>query len=98
MEPRPKASAICQALSTCEHLAERRYAIDQALASTRLSGHVPTAEFLADCKAYVTGELTDEDVCARSLAPGACGRSPACPADQRRLGGLRLFVANRIKP
>jgi len=47
---------------------ERRYAVDQALASTRLEGHVPTPEFLADCEAVVAGSMTGEEARARSLA------------------------------
>ena len=48
--------------------AERRYAAAQALASTRIEGHVPTAEFLADWEAVVIGTMTSEEAGARSLA------------------------------
>lgn len=47
---------------------ERRYANKQALASTRLEGHKPTPEFLADCEAVIKGTMTREQVRARSLA------------------------------
>lgn len=47
---------------------QRRVAADQALASTRLEGHVPTPEFVADCQAVVAGTLTTEQARARSLA------------------------------
>lgn len=47
---------------------ERGWSCRQALASTRIEGHVPTPEFLADCAAYVAGEISNEDARARSLA------------------------------
>ncbi len=47
--------------------AERRLAHEQALANTRISGHVPTPEFLADCEAEIQGTMTLEQVHARSL-------------------------------
>ena len=47
---------------------QRRYAVDQALASTRLEGHVPTPEFLIDCEAVVAGSMSGEEARARSLA------------------------------
>ena len=47
---------------------ERGWWCRQALASTRIEGHVPTPEFLADCAAYVAGEISSEDARARSLA------------------------------
>lgn len=48
--------------------AQRRYANDQALASTRIEGHVPTPEFLADCEAVIAGKMTNDEARARSLA------------------------------
>lgn len=48
--------------------AERRYNLNQALASTRIEGHGPTAEFLADCEAMIKGEITREEAMARSRA------------------------------
>ncbi len=48
--------------------AERRYAHEQALANTRIEGHVPTAEFLADCEAVISGSMTREQARAASLA------------------------------
>ena len=46
---------------------ERAWWCRQALASTRIEGHVPAPEFLADCAAYVAGEISSEDARARSL-------------------------------
>lgn len=48
--------------------AERRLAHEQALASTRIEGHVPTAEFLTDSEAVVAGTMTEAQARARSLA------------------------------
>ncbi len=48
--------------------AERRIAHDQALASTRIEGHEPTAEFLTDCEAVIAGTMTREQARAASLA------------------------------
>lgn len=48
--------------------AERRLAHDQALASTRLEGHQPSAEFLADCEAVIDGTMTRDQARAASLA------------------------------
>ena len=48
--------------------AERRLAHTQALANTRIEGHEPTAEFLADCEAVNVGTMTLEQLRARSLA------------------------------
>lgn len=46
---------------------QRRSAFDQALASTRIEGHEPTPEFLADCEKVIAGEMTDEEMAAQSL-------------------------------
>lgn len=48
--------------------AERRAAHEQALANTRVSGHQPTAEFLADNEAVIVGAMTESQARARSLA------------------------------
>jgi hypothetical protein len=48
--------------------AERLLAHDQALASTRIEGHAPTPEFLADCAAVIEGTMTREQARAASLA------------------------------
>ena len=47
---------------------ERRYAMDQALASGRLEGHMPTAEELVDCDRMVEGTMTPEEAIAASFA------------------------------
>lgn len=51
--------------------AERRIAMEQALASTRISGHEPTPEFLADCEALINGTLSEDQVRAASAARAA---------------------------
>ena len=48
--------------------AERRIAHEQALANTRIEGHQPTPEFLADVKAVVEGAVTPDEARAASLA------------------------------
>ena len=48
--------------------AERRFAHEQALASSRIEGDVPTAESLADTEAVIVGKMTPEEARARSLA------------------------------
>jgi hypothetical protein len=60
----------------------RRWAHEQALASTRIEGHVPTPEFLADCEAVIQGTMTTEQARAASLARAvakdrATGKRPA---------------------
>jgi len=46
----------------------RKLAHDQALASTRIEGHVPTDAFLADCAAVVEGTMTRQQAREASLA------------------------------
>jgi hypothetical protein len=48
--------------------AQRRLAHEQALASTRIEGHQPTPEFLADVEAVIEGAMTIEEAGAASLA------------------------------
>lgn len=50
-----------------EAAAGRRADLDQVLASTRLSGHVPTPEFLADCEDYIAGRIALEGILARTV-------------------------------
>jgi len=62
----PNTAATPQ--DTTETPAERRAHLDQALASTRLEGHVPTPEFLSDCEDYIAGRITRDEIMARSAA------------------------------
>lgn len=62
----PNTAAAPQ--DTTETPAERRAHLDQALASTRLEGHVPTPEFLADCEDYIAGRIAREEILAREVA------------------------------
>ena len=41
---------------------DRRNAVDQTLASWRIEGFVPDAEYLALVERYVTGELSADDL------------------------------------
>ena len=45
----------------------RQLAMAQALADTRISGHAPTPEFIADCDAVIEGQMTYEQAIAASL-------------------------------
>ncbi|TAK91249.1 MAG: hypothetical protein EPO06_05710 [Burkholderiaceae bacterium] len=47
--------------------AQRRIAHEQALANTRIEGHIPSAEFLVDCEAVIAGTMTREQARERSL-------------------------------
>lgn len=48
-------------------VAERRMRLEQALASTRIEGHQPSAEFLADMQALISGQLSDDEVRKRII-------------------------------
>lgn len=48
-------------------LAERRMRLEQALANTRIEGHQPRPEFLADMQAMITGQLGAEEVRRRII-------------------------------
>ena len=59
--------------------AERRYAIEQGLANTRIEGHKPTSDFLADCNAVVEGSLSIDQAIKASVVRatgGEVGRQP----------------------
>jgi hypothetical protein len=42
--------------------------IEEAVTSNRLEGLEPTAEFVADARLVVSGDLDDDDLVARALA------------------------------
>ena len=63
---------------------ERRRALDQALANTRIEGHVPSPEFLVDCERLVGGPMTPEELRAASLARALeAERTAAAPGQVR---------------
>ena len=64
--PKPTAKADVQPTQRAMTEAERRIGVEQALANTRIEGHVPTAEFSADREAFVKGTLTLDEVRDRS--------------------------------
>ena len=64
--PKPTAKAEVQPTQRAMTEAERRIAAEQALANTRIEGHVPTPEFSADMEAYVKGTMTLDEVRDRS--------------------------------
>jgi hypothetical protein len=57
-----------QSFFSPSHEAERRLAFEQASASTRIAGHRPTAEFMADVEAVIRGEMTADEARNASLA------------------------------
>lgn len=63
-----QSKASDQSLTDAELIAKRKWAIDQANASSSIEGHVPTAEYLSDCDSAAAGDLTLEEARARSLA------------------------------
>ena len=63
-------------------VAERRMRLEQALASTRIEGHQPGPEFLADMEAMVAGRLSAEEVRQRII-------ERALEADRRALADRR---------
>lgn len=60
---------------------ERQFAHEQALANTRIEGHIPTSEFLADCEAVINGAMTRERARANSLARALGKARPTTVAD-----------------
>ena len=57
--------------------AQRRLAHEQALASTRIEGHQPSPEFLADCEAVIDGAMTHDQARAASLSRALAGLQEA---------------------
>ena len=57
-------------------VAERRMRLEQALASTRIEGHQPSAEFLADMQAMVDGQIGAEEVRRRIIERARAGPDP----------------------
>lgn len=58
--------------------AERRLALEQALANTRIEGHRPTDAFLADVEALAKGAMTPEQAIAAALARAKAADALAC--------------------
>jgi hypothetical protein len=54
----------------------RQLAMEQALANTRISGHAPTPEFIADCDEVVQGRMTYEQAIAASVERARHGVAP----------------------
>lgn len=46
---------------------ERRASFAQAHASSRLEGHQPAPEFLADCEAVIAGTMSTDEAIAASM-------------------------------
>ncbi len=71
---------------TVRSKAERRMRLEQALANTRIEGHEPTAEFLADMDAMIEGALTPEQARQRIIARAQAADEVAMAAKTRRDG------------
>lgn len=71
---------------TVRSKAERRMRLEQALANTRIEGHEPTAEFLADMDAMIEGSLTPEQARQRIIARAQAADEVAMAAKSRRDG------------
>jgi hypothetical protein len=63
--------------------AARRLAHEQALASTRIEGHQPSPEFLADCEAVIEGTMTLRGGSRREPGSGAGQGRRNCRSRQR---------------
>ena len=50
------------------------------MANTRIEGHVPAPEFLADCESVIAATMTDDQARARSLARALAKDSAASGA------------------
>lgn len=63
--------------------ARRRYQMEDAIANTRIEGHVPSPEFLADCERFIRGEMTSEEVRAASLQRARVADAAATAAAEK---------------
>lgn len=63
--PAPLVQPQAQALGRTS--AQRRLHLEQALENTRISGHEPTAEYLADLEALLAGSLNEDEVRQRII-------------------------------
>jgi hypothetical protein len=75
--------------------AERHLAHEQALASTRIEGHQPSAEFLADCEAVIDGRMSHEQARAASLARALAKDSAVAKASSSEVGPAGDAAADR---
>ena len=67
-EGQNQSKASGEGVTDAEFIARRKWAIDQANASSSIEGHVPTTEYLSDCDSVAAGNLTLEEARARSLS------------------------------
>ena len=63
--------------------ARRRYEMENAIANTRIAGHVPSPEFLADVERVLRGEMTSEEARAASLKRALAADAAATAAVHR---------------
>lgn len=61
----------------------RRYSMEDAIANTRIEGHEPSPEFLADCERFVRGEMSGDQVRAASLQRALAADAAATAAAEK---------------
>ncbi|WP_354339546.1 antitoxin VbhA family protein [Variovorax paradoxus] len=64
----------------------RQHAITQSLANTRIAGHKPTPEFLADCEKVVEGRMSYAEAIQACAARAIVSTETSHPAAQPPLG------------
>lgn len=64
----PSATDISDMTKSTQPTPASQWAHDQALASARIEGFEPSAEFLADSEALKSGEITEDQMRERILA------------------------------
>lgn len=75
--------------------AARRWAHEQALASTRIEGHEPSTEFLADCEAVIDGRMSHDQARAASLARALAKDGAVAKASSSEVGPAGDAAAHR---
>ena len=63
--------------------ARHRYWMEDAIANTRIEGHEPSPEFLADCERLVRGEMPSDEVGAASLRRALAADAAATAAAEK---------------
>lgn len=80
----PTRPALCDPTPADSTPEQRRFDLEQAIASGKIDGFEPDAAFLADCEAVIAGTMTHDQACAAALA-----RALAADAEADRLDAER---------
>lgn len=87
-EPKEPDQTTMRTLPSAEaSRAIRHWANEQALASTRLSGHEPSQEFILDYEAVVNGTMAESEARERSLQRARVRDEGVCSPSATRLEG-----------